>query len=215
MTDRPIIFSGAMVRAWLAGRKGQTRRILKPQPQCARPTLVTRGIRFAEGDRLWVRETWQTGMTDDGPRIAFRADGHRADIDAWTGPDEGAGPSFNYDACPGARWHDWLPDVERNDGPWRSPIHMPRWASRLTLLVSAVRVERLQDITEADAIAEGIEPVEGGFWKRYEDGSGIGYVDCPIGSYASLWSQINGVASWCANPWVVVITASVAPRGAA
>ncbi|MCZ7564714.1 MAG: hypothetical protein M5U08_13820 [Burkholderiales bacterium] len=109
----------------------------------------------AVGDRLWVRETWQTGTTDDGPRITFKATPDYFEIDAWDGPDHGRGPSFNYEKCPGAEFCHWLGDVLNADGPWRSPIHMPRWASRLTLTVTAVRIERLQDIGEEDAIAEG------------------------------------------------------------
>lgn len=86
---------------------------------------------------------------------------------------------------------------------------MPRWASRILLEITAVRVERLQDISEADAIAEGVEPfrdfLPAGHWKRYHDGATNGYVDCPIASYASLWTTINGAGSWAANPWVWVV----------
>ena len=87
---------------------------------------------------------------------------------------------------------------------------MPRWASRITLEVTGVKVERLQDISEEDAIAEGIDPFTDfqpkGHWRRYRDASGLGYVDCPIASFASLWTEINGPAAWEANPWVAAYT---------
>lgn len=134
-----------MVRALLAGRKTQTRR------------LATSPLRRVEvGDRLWVKETWQAGSSDDGPCVAFRADDGRW-YPEFTGPDEGAGPSFDYDAHPAQAWKHgfWIADVEAR-GPWSSPLHMPRWASRLTLVVEDVRVEPLQAISEDDAYNEGI-----------------------------------------------------------
>ena len=88
---------------------------------------------------------------------------------------------------------------------------MPRWASRITLEITGVRVERLQDISEADAMAEGIERAEDFFgrpcWRAYDEpeGSDVVFPDDPIGSYASLWMSINGPGSWDANPWVWVL----------
>jgi hypothetical protein len=236
MADRPIIFSAPMIRALLAGRKTQTRRILKPQPrpfECegrsywsAVPGIGGRifvsdadllaAHRWCVGDRLWVKETWQTGSGFDGPQIAFRATGDCHDIEAWDGEDEGAGPSFNYERCPGAKWHTWLPDLLSGAaGIWRPSLFMPRWASRLTLLVTNVRGERLQDISEADAVAEGIEPeakpIEGTtYFRNYEAARGD---HLPArASFASLWSSINGPESWQANPWVVAVTFSVHAR---
>ncbi len=195
MKERPILFSGAMVRALLAGTKTQTRRVVKPQPR-----RVDGGVPFGDapawahaepgsammrcpygkpGDRLWVRETWACldSHIRQGSRLAFRAD---------------------------------TPDGEcvRVDAPWRPSIHMPRWDSRITLEITSVRVERLQAISEADAIAEGIERADDFFdcrcWRAYDEpkGSDVVFPDDPIGSYASLWMSINGPGSWDANPWV-------------
>ncbi|WP_241131120.1 hypothetical protein [Achromobacter xylosoxidans] len=91
---------------------------------------------------------------------------------------------------------------------------MPRSVCRLVLEVTGVRMERLQDISEADAVAEGIDDVttevapsdpEFRFWRRYRDGGWNGYTDNAIASYASLWTEINGQGSWEANPWVWVV----------
>jgi len=185
MVDRPIIFSGPMVRALLEGRKTQTRRIIKPQPdqECVPPPGWP-PVRIAVGDSLWVRENWRPVHSGDPSRGAR----YMADL---SGPDQ---------------------------TKWKPSIHMPRWASRLTLVVTGVKVERLQDISEEDAIAEGIEDVTGEvassdkslrFWKRYRDGGWNSYVDSPIGSYASLWTEINGPGSWEANPWVVAVSFTI------
>lgn len=222
MSDRPINMRDWEMRALIEGRKTQTRRVLKPQPigvESAKwcppgwivdhpdDAFVFTPPRYAPGDRLWVREAWATGMSGNGPQIAYRATPDFAEIDAWDGPDEGAGPSFNYDRCPGAKWHDWLPDVLDNDGPWRSPIHMPRWASRITLIVEGVRVQRLQDISEEDAIAEGVYRVGGNMlrWEQYAAVEGLTSMS-PTGAFAALWNSLHGPDAWDANPWVAAIT---------
>jgi len=235
--DRPIIFSAPMVRALLEGRKTMTRRVLKPcvdipQAICWVPETAA-GVSFARegwwtaqigertytgaarvgyelGQRLWVRESWQTGSTCNGPQISFRATPDFFEINAWDGPDEGCGPSFNYDRCPGSRFYEWLPDVLSRDGPWRSPIHMPRWASRLTLIIHAVRVERLQDISEDDALREGIRRVhhgDGEYYYHYErdDPDPKNWVHADY-AYHELWEQLHGSDSWSANPWVAAIS---------
>ena len=181
MTDRPILFSAPMIRALLDGRKTQTRRILKPQPLMGYTPDVTasKGVRFAKGDRLWVRET-------------FSFD-HR-----WTGL-----PPRDV------QWEEpvwYWADGDPTDGDWTKPkpgIHMPRWASRLTLTVTDVRAQRLQEISEADAIAEGAPAVI----------SGQG-VDGPVKThrtgFVGIWNKING--NWLDNPWVVAITFVVEQR---
>jgi hypothetical protein len=195
LKERPIIFSGPMVRAILEGRKTQTRRVLAKQPTS--PATIFTGIpeigslhqfwaiwpsptpdenghhpddacKFPYGfvgDRLWVRETWQY-----------------ADHAVTNGD-----PCFVYRATD--------PDWETMEGwSWRSPIHMPRRASRITLEIIGVRVERLQDISEDDAIAE-----LGG--KAHPNG-----VVNTVGHFQEKWDEINGKSHpWESNPWVWAI----------
>ncbi|MFG1417225.1 hypothetical protein V5F38_05350 [Xanthobacter sp. V0B-10] len=160
------------------------------------------------GDRLWVRETWAHYHTINHIRrthggafsevsdglAGYRADGHdsiddfREHIRLMSGCD--------------------LEAVEINGSRWRPSIHMPRWASRLTLYVSEVRVERLQDISEADAIAEGVECDSDG-WRDYL----MPQSQCcstARDSYRSLWDSLNGPGAWEANSWVAAYT--FAPR---
>lgn len=166
--NRPILFSGAMVRALLAGTKTQTRRVCKldvragmPEPELA---SLLRCCPYGQpGDRLWVRETWATHPDYGGRHAIYRTDrGCEHDAERWT-------PS----------------------------IHMPRWASRITLEVTGVRVERLQNIGEGDAKAEGVQMPDGTptppEWWSYRR------------EFAHLWEQINGPGSWDANPWAWVV----------
>lgn len=208
MIERPILFSAPMVRALLAGTKTQTRRVVKPQP-CAAVTSVYLPFRDEPnnwhgygddlirwlgrcpygqpGDLLWGRESWRVcggreyEYQQDRCRVMYRA-------------------THEEDGFP-LGWESYK---------WRPSIHMPRWASRITLEVTGVRVERLQDISEADAIAEGIErAVIGDDWRRYSDAASelAGLPPCvtPRASYQSLWESINGPGSWDANPWVWVV----------
>jgi len=179
MTERPILFSGPMVRAILAGQKTVTRRVAKmtatgtvKEPRGHRrwhpkdPDVWVACPYGVPGDTLWVRETW--GST-------WQAGEHRADagiVYRATDPD--------WDTMTGWRW--------------RPSIHMPRWASRLTLRVTSVRVERLQDITESDARLEGI--TDGGCANPRPDARD---------GFAGLWHDLNGYDgpnSWHANPYV-------------
>ena len=175
MTDRPIMFSPVMTRALLDSRKTQTRRL-------ATSPLA----RCVPGDRLWVREMW-------------------ADMAALTDGDFQRQAIYRADPCECYGNEDEYVDVTASDMRWRPSIHMPRWASRLTLHVEAVRVERLQDITEVDAIAEGM--------------------DCSPARllFQLVWESLHGANTWIANPHVVVLTFrveranidAVAPAGAA
>jgi hypothetical protein len=214
MADRPILFSAPMVQALLAGRKTQTRRILKPQPprfQHYGRDIMDWGlsgiyqeddqegtskwmldvqtdvddnshevidVRFAKGDRLYVRETWSADRLMSG----FK-------------------PRDMLTSTPIWYWADGNP----HDGDWIKPkpgIHMPRWASRLTLTVTDVRVERLHQIVPADAIAEGIFAP-----------ANSQTIDCatrdPRDDYRALWNNINGANAWDANPWVVAVSFTV------
>ena len=206
MADRPILFSAPMVRALLEGRKTQDRRVLKPQPvpclSWSAPPAGTyssnRGwsrIPVQPGDRLWVREAFY--LTDDGEAGCAV---HAADEDAvkehFRSIRETQAKHILSDG-----WAD--PHLRL-----RSPIHMPRWASRITLIVEAVKVERLQDISESDAIAEGM-------WQQdcpgeESHGAWTGGVDFLYGwnargAFRRTWELINGAGSWNENPWVTAI----------
>ena len=205
MKERPILFSGPMVRAILEGRKTMTRRVVKLR--YGADVVVTNGqvwkparVDYAGyvdcpygqvGDRLWVRETFGMFKQLPGDQIHALVRG------------DGRGDGFT----PHYRATDTL---EMPDGAWRPSIHMPRWASRILLEVVSVRVERLQDISEEDARAEGVERVVAGVgWRRYcdPDSEEVGVPPCGDArrSFRSLWKFINGDESWNANPWVWVV----------
>ncbi len=172
MKERPIPFTGESVRSILAGHKTQTRRVVKPQPcpqgrllgnirdgrplECTTCHDAIRNPYGQSGDRLWVRETWapsvidpEGGCFEEDPRnfdIVYRADGDDAYWAAhWTRDSVVRGRAVSVPCAP----------------TWRSPRFMPRWASRLTLEVTGVRLERVQDITDADVKSEGLVAVEG------------------------------------------------------
>ena len=192
MKERPILFSAPMVRAILNGTKSQTRRVFKAQNGGLWPRpndlpgmrQILRECPYGKpGDRLWVRETWAYHV---------QAIGSVTDKDGpWVYASDGD-HVLQHRLC----------------DRWRPSIHMPRAASRITLEITGVCVERLQDISEADAIAEGIERADDFFgcqcWKVYGEPEGADVVapNDPIGSYRSLWEFINGTGSWDANPWV-------------
>lgn len=219
MADRPILFSAPMVVALLEGRKTQTRRVLKPRKGLTLHELITEGEqsgneyrcrrdqvqepRINVGDRLYVREAHY--LTDDGDYeyAVYTADGAEA---VGEHLQEIASLENSHPAI------DWSRHKKQRPG-----IHMPRWASRLTLPVTDVRVERLQDISKEDAIAEGILFVNDNY------GNGPAYCDfhlgnkwdtaewfaSPVDSYRSLWNQINGENAWDDNPWVVAVSFEV------
>lgn len=198
MADRPILFATPMVRALLAGTKTQTRRVLKPQPgndgKYDDLKSCYRALRIEPGDRLWCREAWRSHF-------------HYDDL----APSEMGGEEpIQYEAD-GAHQTWGYPAISKI-GRLRASMYMPRWASRLTLLVTDVRVQRLQDISEEDARAEGCPFTHDG--RQYappppEVDSWQGYGRA---SFSLLWSEINGPGSWDANPWVVAYTFSVHQR---
>lgn len=219
---RPILFSGPMVRSILDGSKAQTRRPMSPQPSRVEPhdELLAPGIpihvpagwrwkhtyaadrddgrdEFARtvahsgpygrpGDRLWVRETWAT-------------------LDARIAP--GCRLAFRADTADGER--------VRVDAPWRPSIHMPRWASRLTLEVTDVRAERLEEIDTEGCIAEGVDWAAPR-WPNPKDAPERDEPNVSTPSryggnfardnYMRLWDHINGRGAWDANPWVWVVS---------
>ncbi|HEN3233851.1 TPA: hypothetical protein U5D48_004338 [Yersinia enterocolitica] len=197
MNEKPILFNAEMVNAILSGRKTQTRRIMKVQPAECNHThwpeypnpewklydrgwncaVCGNGVSLTErdvtgiicplgkpGDRLWVREAFAAGLCTEST-LAYRATHKTEDLE------EGWGETIK----------------------WTPSIHMPRWASRINLLITGVRVERLQDISDADASAEGckISSMQSG--------------ECLSDMFARLWKSIYGDESWQANPWVWVI----------
>lgn len=230
MSERPILFSPPMVRALLEGRKTQTRRALKPEA-ASRLMCVGCGVserdfkddkcvcgnggaslkwvpvgpmRFRVGDRLWVREAWRTfvSLNDDPPSqllngnrgagIRFEADGRTLSVS------KDGTPQYQHDADPvGLSAY----------GRQRAGMHLPRWGSRLTLDVTDVRVQRLQEISEADALAEGAG-------KPYTGDGDAPYTERAVNvtskmQYRNLWNAINGAGSWDTNPVVVALTFSM------
>lgn len=241
--ERPILFSGLMVRALLAGTKRQTRRLLQPRHlsgtgwpmpdgNASASALTANLARYSPygqpGDRLWVRETWRTAASLDALSPAGIA--KRALEAGWNEP-----------WCPVEYVVDGLRD--NWDSTWGAPgktrvsIHMPRWASRLTLEVTEVRVQRLQEISEEDAKAEGIQPVVSEHWTAY-DPETEGYPSFGVepdaemiasrrlenvrhhgpkllasarSQFQLLWDSIYGPESWKRNDWVWAISFEVRP----
>ncbi|EPH1852755.1 hypothetical protein ACJJBP_22785 [Pseudomonas aeruginosa] len=218
MKERPILFTGPMVRAILEGRKTVTRRVVTPQPDFL-GSMVDPNTPFKTldaglharikcpygepGDRLWVRETWTDVNMCGAPALAYRADEDIRDLMEEPGflDDRGA---FNYDdprvkPYPFACWY-----AELDQARWRPSIHMPRWASRILLEITAVRVERLQDISEEQALAEGVrgEPCDHARQACADIGC---WGDTAKGAFGFLWEQLNGAGAWQANPWVWVV----------
>lgn len=205
MKERPILFSGPMVRAILDGRKTQTRRIVR-LPAWFRDEYSTFGSSEiasevacpygAPGDRLWVREAWALeDLGEDGQRLVWMVD--RAA--KWVGD----GETIHY------------LELDYEPARWRPSIHMPRWASRLTLEVTGVRVEQLRaletwnDRTEADVLAEGltfVEDMPGAVMPKQYGLPGRMLSRTPWCAFQKLWDEINGKrAPWSSNPWVWVV----------
>lgn len=178
------------------------------------------------GDRLWVRETWKPGAWRDDGRIAID---YRAHPELTNTPWCNLPESVNWrelqrrwnvellraGSVPDAsNYHHWNPG--RSPMRWRPGIHMPRWASRQTLIVTNLKIERLQNITEIDAVAEGVEPLYGGwfpygistFMTTFQDGREVPAQHCTSArdSFRMLWEHINGKGSWDANPWIIAYT---------
>lgn len=204
MSERPILFSGAMVRAILDGKKTQTRRVVNVpgvgfvgaggedgadwnDPGC---------WGFEDGHGTWhylahdtVRTPFQQAIPSPYGRAGDRLWVREKFTAAWTGPNEGSGVLYAADHAAS----ELLPPDVR----WRPSIHMPRQLSRLTLEVIEVRVERLRSISEGDAQREGIAPI---LSARI---NGTAFTT----AYARLWDEINGKrATWASNPWVWVVS---------
>lgn len=204
MKEHQILFSAPMVRAILAGAKTQTRRIVKPKYNGDHIAITEwreqggvwygldgwRTVAHAKcpygqpGDRLWVREAWWQDVRD--PLCAVMdADGYVIDRHPMSKATGTIVPVDDF--CSHKFWR-------------KCPsIHMPRWASRITLEITGIRVERLQEISGEDALTEGVDP------EMCEDG----HYPCPDAAklaFCDLWETINGPDSWDANPWVWCIS---------
>lgn len=200
----PKLFNAEMVQAMLAGRKTETRRIFKDAPvdvghwwrdpetgfiRCQDRTGTPYGRHFGTrtqtGDLIWVRENFQISGIGWGKK-----------------PSEAIGGKVHYKADPDHGWHSYW-------GGWHPSIHMPKWASRLTLVVTDYRIERLHDIDETGAIAEGCGPFFDENDPRKVPSPNGGSIEMmpikgPVDAYAALWDKINGNGAWTANPWVEV-----------
>lgn len=216
MKERGMIFNGEMVRAILDGRKTQTRRIMKNQPAGDYPETpalirnVGTGFQWhglygessifncplgSIGERIWVRETFRVhSRATDVATLVYRASVRNS----WTEQTHRVPVAVcNKPATP---------------EKWTPSIHMPRWASRLLLEITDVRVERVQDISQIDAIAEGGPPDHPSFSKISRE---MGFSDWPRSWFAQTWWGIYGREAWNTNPWVWVIEYKRVEGGAA
>lgn len=188
MADRPIIFSEPMVRAILNGTKTQTRRIVKvPHGSHVFDFMDDTTPRpYWVGDHLWVRETFSP-VDANGHKCAIKDASFVVFLDGAQKYRDGAHFHALPTYAPGAF-----------DGMiWRPSIYMPRWASRITLKVKRVTIDRLRNITNDEALAEGVDP--------YECPSGPA-MPCAKSAFAELWDKINAKrAPWSSNPWVWVV----------
>jgi hypothetical protein len=215
MTDRPILFSAEMVRAILDGRKTQTRRVMKVQPPPDawvtvghyHPTVIDRHGDMQPGEEIFGAH-WDDG--ESGLRCPYGAPGDQLWVrETWTQyPIE-----LNPEPCDA-----WYKATSNGPPPpfkWRPSIHMPRWASRSTLRITDIRVERLQNIegqhpSESDAIAEGVRAIHHGdgecYYSAFRDEPHPKNWCDPADALHELWNKINGPGAWEANPWVWVIS---------
>ena len=208
--EHPKNFKMWEVLAIQDDRKTQFREVIKPQPEynhCADMfTYYSKVIdtnfacqsgdrtgifgKYVIGDRLWIRETWQKLQTwqEYGNQLYDIANDDRHGF-------------IEYKATNESEW----------DGKWKPSIYMPRSACRILLEITDVRIERLNDISEKDAIAEGIESIqlsgnEGNWWNNYQAKDIQSGYSCPINSFKSLWQSINAKTQpWESNPWVWVV----------
>lgn len=224
MRERPILMSAPMVISTLNGTKGQTRRIATWRACGGKRQEVPASIVTAAeaavwltrhgtlecpyggvGDALWVRESFEI------VRETCSYEVEEYDYFDWDEEVYGPAKEALKPKCPRGGERALVifkADGEEPVSKWRPSIHMPRWASRITLNLTGVRIERLNEISEEDAISEGIDVFQRGDEPRvYRDylKRGEHYGLSATGSYRSLWESINGTGSWEANPWVWVL----------
>jgi hypothetical protein len=207
MKERPILFSGPMVRALLAGTKTQTRRIIKDQSIGERFSHMTDdGLAHLEwlGDPCCGSGVWDVPEYSANVAAPYGKTGDRLWVreSHWWFKDECDHETGYYPPALTADDVEYRADGESTRHGWRPSIHMPRWASRILLEITSVRIERLQDISQADAQAEGAPP---GHPSIDQISREFGYPDFPRSWYAQLWEEINGPGAWAQNPWVWVV----------
>ena len=202
MLERGMIFNAEMVRAILDGRKTQTRRpvrfpVLDKNLGCELAGNELAGELSAgnylnsafgkPGDRIWVRETFRVhSRATDVATLVYKASVRNS----WSEQTHRVPVSVcNKPATP---------------EKWTPSLHMPRWASRILLEITGVRVERLNAISEENAASEGVAQFRGGFWKHYQPGWTQHQLSAR-GSFVTLWKSIYDEESWQSNPWVWVI----------
>lgn len=197
MKARPILMSAPMVRALLDGKKTQTRRTINPQPEfgfVVGARVSPRCPYGRAGDLLWCRETFAEVGNVDPPWVLYRANGYNNE-------------------CKRHRFDNPPPESQQK---WRPAIFMPRQHSRITLRITEVRVERLQDISYEDACAEGCEipalPIQDNAEKSEQCSRRLQW---PQRAYSQLWDSINGAGSWAANQWVWAISFAVVQKNVA
>ncbi|WP_393930170.1 ASCH domain-containing protein [Citrobacter freundii] len=216
MKERGMIFNGEMVRAILDGRKTQTRRIMKVQPSDGfHPThngydldlnahWYTPGVVDKNGYlQPAKKDVFGVADENEGYTCPFGAVGDRIWVrETWARYNiDQDSHDMAYRATPPADWPE--------EGRWRPSIHMPRWASRLMLEITGVRVERLNAISQADAIAEGAPPSHPSIDCVSRE---YGFPDFSRSWFGQTWQHIYGEESWQANPWVWVIEFKVVPN---
>lgn len=229
MTERGMIFNGEMVRALLDGRKTQTRRPVKFPVHDKNLGCELAGNELAgelsagnylnsafgkPGDRIWVREAWGVvshDLDENGRIIDWIPDRPAKAIHEMPFGNGYYSGHAIYAADGEFVWGDDDGHGERSC--WKPSIHMPRTACRILLEITAVRVERLNAISQEDAQAEGMELT--GWRPTYSDPDSGGEVMTPYDNFAELWSSIYGEGSWLANPWVWVIEFKRVEGGAA
>lgn len=235
MKERPILFSGPMVREILGGRKTQTRRVIKPQPKHLQVHAHSGKVIYDGANRRWcwknlvASDCWSIGFEQELAELCpYGKPGDRLWVrESWCQKfkEDGSGWVYNLEgnldsscvhyradgyqvlATDGDGFQRWNKDGTEAS-PWNPSIHMPRWASRIKLEIVSVRVERLNDISGDDAFAEGV-PCSGYAEHDWDDDG------CPtptakrhalaLEEYEALWEFINGEGSWAENPWVWVI----------
>jgi hypothetical protein len=211
MKEHPILFSSPMVKAIIEGRKTQTRRVIKPQPYgvLGKVRLRGKGVRGffsdlaefcpygAPGDRLWVRETFCHKVDQITAKISETEFWYRATNPEVIKVDGDGAWEFRKDG--------------NESSPWKPSIHMPRKASRITLEIIGVRVQRLQEITEEDARAEGVTPTIGQIncerlWSECRPD--LPKITAVQQAFSELWDSINAKRGfgWDSNPWVWCLT---------